>query len=477
SNPAGGDNTVLIDNVGFLAGGTPVSITSQPASQIVGLGGNATFTVGTFGSAPISYQWFFGSEAIPGATGQTLVLPVTSGDQAGEYSVVVSNAGGSETSATASLTVRASVAGLFNTGVDENGAALADGAVDPHYTLSVNANGSSTEAIVHDSTIFPIVTGPWLANAPDSKWIAPLFNTEFSAGLATNEGRYVYSTTFDLTGIDIPSVVISGGWAMDNNGVAIRVNGASIGQSTAGFATLTPFTITSANANLVDGINTLDFEVVNADVTAGYTALRVANLQGLAILPGTPVSIAVQPQGGTFGTGEQVVLSVVAEGSSPISYQWSKDGTDIAGATGSSLTLSGISAADGGAYAVHVSNPFGDATSDDAVLTVRTSVPGLYNTGVDDNGVALADGSVDPHYQIIVNPDGPSPDAIVEDSTVFPILAPAGPWIANTAGSKWIGPRLETSGAAGAVGDAGNYIYRLQFDMTGLDPSTVEISG
>ena len=33
-------------------------------------------------------------------------------------------------------------------------------------------------------------------------------------------------------------------------------------------------------------------------------------------------------------------------------------------------------------------------------------IPGLFNTGLDNTGAPLADNRVDPHYQIIVNPDG-----------------------------------------------------------------------
>jgi hypothetical protein len=83
---------------------------------------------------------------------------------AGNYRVVVVNGSGSITSRVAVLTVRARVPGLFNTGVDDLGAALGDGAVDPHYSLIVNADGPSTDAIVENSTAFPIVTGPWVAN-------------------------------------------------------------------------------------------------------------------------------------------------------------------------------------------------------------------------------------------------------------------------------------------------------------------------
>ncbi|HSH16920.1 MAG TPA: immunoglobulin domain-containing protein, partial [Verrucomicrobiae bacterium] len=345
SNPLGGDNTVLIDNVGFLPSGTPPSITGQPQSQIVGLGDNATFTVSAVGSAPLSYQWFFDGIDIPGANAATLTFPVTSGDQAGAYTVEVSNATGSETSAPATLTVRAKVPGLFNTGVDDNGVALPDDAVDPHYQLVVNAdNPDSTEARVQDSTQFPIVTGPWLANNAQSKWIGPRFFTEMAAGLAQGDGLYVYRTTFDLTGFDISSVVITGGWAVDNDGVSIRVNGQPTGLSnTAGFGGLTPFTLNIQNAAFVEGMNTLEFEVRNADAVAGYTGLRVANLRGLAPLPGTPPSILTQPQSQIAGTGENVVLTVVADGSSPLSYQWTKDGVEVPGGTGPTLTLNNVS--------------------------------------------------------------------------------------------------------------------------------------
>jgi hypothetical protein len=99
-------------------------------------------------------------------------------------------------------------------------------------------------------------------------------------------------------------------------------------------------------------------------------------------------------------------------------------------------------------------------------------IPGLFNTGVDNLGVALPNdpGAIDPHYSIIVNPDSASPDAHVQDANVFPIVA--GPWIANSATSRWIAPRFDTSGAAG-----GNYTYRTTFDLTGLDPTFARITG
>lgn len=475
SGPVGQDTTLLIDGVSFLDSSTPPSITTQPQSQVVGVGSTATFSVEAFGSAPFTYQWFLDGVAITGASGATLSVLANGLAEAGLYTVSVSNSAGSATSDPAVLSVRATIPGLFNTGVDASGAALADNSVDPHYTLIVNADSVSTDALVQDSTAFPIVAGPWLANSGGAKWIGPRFDTAGAAGQALNGGLYTYRTTFDLTGLDLDSVEIQGGWAMDNDGVSLSVNGVPTGFTAAGFGGLTPFTLTSANAALVDGVNTLDFEISNADVTAGYTGLYVDGLRGFATLPGTPPSIEVQPQGGAFALGAQVTLSVEVSGSQPFTYQWRKGGADLSGETNATLVLNGLVAGDAGDYDVVVSNVGGTVTSALASIGAFTAVEGLFNTGVDSFGDVLGDGGIDPNYVLIVNPDGASSDAIVQDSSVFPIVT--GPWLANSASSKWIGPRLETSAAAGAEGDGGNYTYRQTFNLVGVEPASVTLTG
>lgn len=444
----------------------------QPADAVVAQGSTATFTASAAGTTPLSYQWYFGPDVLTGETSPTLNVFADFPDVAGPYSVVVSNPSGSVTSRVATLTVRLPVAGLFNTGVDNSRNALPDGANDPHYQIIVNADGVPISGIVEDSTAFPIVAGPWIANTASSKWIGPRLNTAGAAGLASGGGIYVFHTTFDLTGLDLATIVITGGWAIDNAGIIIQVNGVDVPGSAngAGFGGLTGFTLNPANSSFVNGINTLDFVVRNDDAVAGYTGLHVGNLVGTASLPNTPPSIAAQPQGATRGTGESHTFSVSAIGSSPLGYQWKHAGTNLPGANTSSLTLNNLTHADAGTYAVVLSNPYGTNTSSGAVLVVRDTVPGFYNTGVDNFRVALADGATDSHYRLIQNADSASPNAIVEDSTLFPIVA--GPWVPNDASSKWIGPRLETSGAAG-----GDYTYRLTVDLTGFDPDSTEVAG
>lgn len=104
-------------------------------------------------------------------------------------------------------------------------------------------------------------------------------------------------------------------------------------------------------------------------------------------------------------------------------------------------------------------------------------IPGLFNTGVDDSGNVLPNSpnSRDTHYAITVNANGGAPfQPFLQDETVFPI---AGPWIDNSAESKWIAPEFNTSGSAGGAGVLGNYEYELVFDLDGLDPTTAQVSG
>jgi hypothetical protein len=85
---------------------------------------------------------------------------------------------------------------------------------------------------------------------------------------------------------------------------------------------------------------------------------------------GQPPSILVQPQGGRFGLGETTTLTVSANGTPPLTYQWQHEGTNLVGETSQTLVLSGLDAGDNGAYRVIIKNTAGEALSQEAFLTV-----------------------------------------------------------------------------------------------------------
>ena len=93
----------------ITGGGTAPSITTEPVSQILPAGTNATLTVAAGGSPPPAYHWSFGGASIAGATNATLVLTDIQPAQSGVYTVTVTNASGS-VSTNATLTVEVSPA-------------------------------------------------------------------------------------------------------------------------------------------------------------------------------------------------------------------------------------------------------------------------------------------------------------------------------------------------------------------------------
>ena len=103
--------------------------------------------------------------------------------------------------------------------------------------------------------------------------------------------------------------------------------------------------------------------VVSNDV-GSYTSMAAL------LTVNAPAEIKVHPASTTVFYDQPVILSVQATGTATLQYQWRKNGTDISGATTSSLTLNHPGTADAASYDCRVTNAFGTALSRAAVLTV-----------------------------------------------------------------------------------------------------------
>lgn len=446
--------------------GEPPSVVLQPVSQTAVAGEDVTFTIIAIGEPPFWYQWRRNGNDLPGQNSDTLTLTGVTTNDAGQYDVVVQNWNGSTNSQPATLTVMVPLGGLFNTGVDDFRAVLPDYAVDPHYKLVVNPDSASSDALVEDSTLFPIVAGPWVANSGTSKWIGPRGDTVGAAG-----GDYDFQLVLDLTGLDPATCFITGLWTSDNAG-SILLNGAPTGVTGAGnFDTLNAFSISSG---FVSGTNVLLFRVNNA--SPGYIGLRVENVRGGA-LPAedtnVPPRIVAQPQAQTALTGESVSFVVVADGTPPLSYQWRLNGDIIPDATSATLALTGVTTNNSGLYSVTVSSPYGTTNSVAARLTVLPPIPGLFNTGVDSSGALLGSSTPDPHYFLVISPDAAAPGPLAYTLNDAWPVAPAGPWLAEGPNSRWIAPQADQ----GAGNVPGTYVFVTMFNLSGFDPTTAIIRG
>jgi alpha-tubulin suppressor-like RCC1 family protein len=114
----------------------------------------------------------------------------------------------------------------------------------------------------------------------------------------------------------------------------------------------------------------------------GYHSLALVN-DGMPLILRPPV-------GGTFFSGRDVTLSAKAVGALPLRYQWLRNGTNLPGATQSTLSLSAITAADATSYQIVVSNALGLAASVPAPVTVLDGAPFFIQQPVQTNYAYLA---------------------------------------------------------------------------------------
>jgi hypothetical protein len=158
------------------------------------------------------------------------------------------------------------VFGLFSGGgavTGNTGAGLADGAIDPNWTIIASPTGTSA-TYVTDERSYPFPR--WLADNGPSKWISPIANE--SSGSAA--GAYTYQTQFHMSANGPLALNL----AADNTVTAIRLNGVSI--PVPGGTGFTRFTKIAVPASLVgSGLQTLQIDLANFGSKANPTGLRV----------------------------------------------------------------------------------------------------------------------------------------------------------------------------------------------------------
>lgn len=189
-----------------------------------------------------------------------------------------------------------------------------------------------------------------------------------------------------------------------------------------------------------------------------------------------PPKIESQPLSQTIKAREPVTFAVTASSNTPLSYQWRGDGVNVAGATGSTFSLSPAQITDtNSVWSAIVTNASGSVTSADATLTVQPK-PGISLLAGTAGITGTADGTL--AAARFSNPQGIAVDAtgnvFVADTGNQTIrkITPQGvvTTLAGTAGS---------SGITEGVGSAARFVApsRMTIDKSGnlfvLDAGTV----
>ncbi len=117
------------------------------------------------------------------------------------------------------------------------------------------------------------------------------------------------------------------------------------------------------------------FPIGSTTVTATATdSMGNVAIGTFTVTVNLPPSITSQPLSQSTLSGSPVTLSVTAEGTSPLLYQWRKDGVNIGAGTASSYSIPSALPANAGVYSVLVTNGYGSVTSGTATLTVNSPV-------------------------------------------------------------------------------------------------------
>ena len=386
--------------------GTSPHIWIQPADQTVSAGQHAGFSVVASGAPVLAYQWTFNGTNIASATNSALDLANVQLMQAGSYAVRITNSFGATNSSNATLTVLAAppcagpasnliswwraesntldqVSG--NNGTLQGDAGFAPGWVGEQFDFDGVGDGvligNPPTLQIQDLTI-----EAWIRRK--SATLVTLDGSGSGEFFCYAAGGYGFGVTvggqlfLTKTGInDVrPAVTIT-----DTNlhHVAVTKSGTTVIFYVDGVASPAPpfssvFTFTTSAAIGARGDLVASFYGTIDELSIYGRALSAAEIQaifnagtaGKCVLA-VPPSIIVSPTNRTVTVGANVTFNVLAAGSPSLRYQWQFNGTNIAGATTTSLTLANVQFNQAGNYAVVVTNAAGSATSSNALLTVN----------------------------------------------------------------------------------------------------------
>jgi hypothetical protein len=372
---AAGSVTSNMATLTVTAAAVAPTITTQPASQTVTAGQNATFSVAASGTAPLSYQWQLNGTNIPNAISSSYAVTNTTTAESGEkFDVVVSNTAGSVTSNMATLTV--------------NPAPVAPSITTQPLNQSVVAGQNATFTVVASGTA-PL-TYQWQMNGNN------IANSNAASYTVTN-------TTVGESGEKFDVIVSNGQGSITSNMVTLTVTAAVVAPTittqpasqTVTASQNATFTVVAAgtapltyqwqmNGNNIANTNSPSYTVTNTtvgesgekfDVIVSNTAGSItSNMATLTVNAATVPTITTQPASQSVTAGQNATFTVAAAGTAPLTYQWQANGVNIPNTNATSYTVMNTTASESGENIdVVVSNVAGSITSNVVTLTVNSA--------------------------------------------------------------------------------------------------------
>src|SRR5262249_45667390 len=131
-----------------------------------------------------------------------------------------------------------------------------------------------------------------------------------------------------------------------------------------------------SRANMPDNVDGRFFGNAVDEVAIFTNALNASQLRSIFYSANVSPIILQAPQtpATTIYEGDTLLFTVWAEGNPTLTYQWTKNGSNLGGQTATNLTLANVTTNNSGNYAVIVTNPYGSVTNP-FVLTVLQGLP------------------------------------------------------------------------------------------------------
>jgi hypothetical protein len=202
-------------------------------------------------------------------------------------------------------------------------------------------------------------------------------------GSVTNIGDYAFYSCASLTNVTIPNNVLSIG--SNSFASCINVTNITISYSVTNIGDYAFQNCTSlTNAYFLGNAPAIGASAFSGDgnATVYYFSTNAgwgSTFAGRPAIPWNPVITSQPPISLLSCPGSSSSFSVVANGKSPLGYQWRKDGTNLPdtatyfGSTNAQLTLSNLTGMDAAPYDVVITNSGGSTTSSVVALTISSA--------------------------------------------------------------------------------------------------------
>lgn len=367
--------------VDFRPSASPPTITS-PLTSSTPVGATYAYTITASSTATVTYH----------ATGLPVGLAVTpagliSGQpaQAGTFQVqlfATNSAGTDQKTLTLTTFIVAPTANI----------SASTTTLTPGQTVTLSAFASSSAATLQYLNIDQVAPNAGYYGVGDTGSESPPNNAHYPSPHASSHTRHLTLTLVTPGTYRFRAAVSDGyGWYQGSNDVTVTVapgtHPLTVEQGTGSGSYVTgaivPITANAPGSgtafshwSLVTGTGTF------ANATSAATTFTLgsgpATIRANYLAVQAP-TIVTSPSSQTLALGQSATLTVTANGSPPLTYEWRKagvplaNGGNVSGVTTATLTLSPLSGADAGIYTVVVSNAAGSTTSGSATLTVQAA--------------------------------------------------------------------------------------------------------